>query len=150
MMMSGRPGITRKTLVRADSASLLPPETYPAVTPTTTAMNVAKMPARKPTTMTPRVPMMIWLRMSWPMWVVPSRCAEGRRLVAVEQVDRVRVVGRDPRSEDREEGEHPEDDEPGHRLRVAEHREALAQGLPADHDGDGIRDAGRCHTHAVS
>ena len=38
MMMSGRPGITRKTLVRAESASLLPPETYPAVTPTTTAM----------------------------------------------------------------------------------------------------------------
>ncbi|MNL54145.1 hypothetical protein D3C87_1774510 [compost metagenome] len=38
-------------------------------------MTVAMIAARKPTTMTPRVPWMTWLSTSSPMWVVPSQCA---------------------------------------------------------------------------
>ncbi len=56
MMMSGRPGMTRKTFVRDDSASLRHPLRYPEMTPTTMAMTVAMIAVRKPTTMTPRVP----------------------------------------------------------------------------------------------
>jgi hypothetical protein len=75
MMISGRPGITRNTLVRAESASLFHPDRYPAMTPTVIAMSVAMIAARNPTTITPRVPWMTWLSTSSPMCVVPSQCA---------------------------------------------------------------------------
>ena len=45
------------------------------MTPIVIAMTVAIAADRKPTTMTPRVPKMIWLSTSSPMWVVPSQCS---------------------------------------------------------------------------
>ena len=75
MMISGSAGITRNTLEMSERTSSPRPPRKPEVTPTITEMIVARMPATRPTTITPCVPTMSWERMSWPVLVVPSQCA---------------------------------------------------------------------------
>ncbi|SCE15581.1 hypothetical protein GA0115235_112414 [Streptomyces sp. DpondAA-F4a] len=60
MMISGSPGMTRKTLENIERISSAAPPRNPAVTPMSTDSTVARNPAMKPTRSTPRVPTRIW------------------------------------------------------------------------------------------
>lgn len=64
MMISGRPGMTRKMLESIERISSAAPPRKPALTPMSTDSTVARMPARNPTSSTPRVPTRIWERTS--------------------------------------------------------------------------------------
>src|SRR6266851_5050760 len=71
----GKPGRTRKTLMsRASTSSTMPPR-KPATRPTVTESAVTTRPVAKPQRIETRVPTTSWLKISCPVWVVPSQLA---------------------------------------------------------------------------
>jgi hypothetical protein len=74
-MTSGRPGMTRKTLLMRESASSARPPRKPPPMPMTMEMAVAMRAAAKPMTRVPRAETMSCSKTSWPTWVVPSQCS---------------------------------------------------------------------------
>ena len=74
-MSSGSAGMTRNTLVTSDSSSSHAPPRKAADTPTITARAVATTPTMSPSSRVSRIPTRSWDSTSWPLCVVPSRCA---------------------------------------------------------------------------
>jgi len=74
-MSSGSAGMTRNTLVSSDSTSSHTPPRKAAVTPTITDSAVATTPTKNASSRVSRIPTRSWDSTSWPVCVVPSRCA---------------------------------------------------------------------------
>ena len=105
MMMSGSCGMTRKTLASTSESPSSPSRRCsPAVTPTSTPMTVATMPAIRPTIIDAAGADEICDKMSWPSWLVPSQCS-ALGGCSRSALSRARVVRRDPRADDRQDHE---------------------------------------------
>ena len=74
-MSRGSAGITRNTFVASDSNSSHQPPRNPAATPTTIDSTDAMTPTLSASSSVRRMPVSSWASTSWPLWVVPSRCA---------------------------------------------------------------------------
>jgi hypothetical protein len=72
---SGRAGRTTNTFISSDSPSSAMPPRKPAVTPVATARKVAIDAVSTPSTIEERSPTSNCESTSWPVEVVPSRCA---------------------------------------------------------------------------